>query len=205
MTALPWAPASPAADPSYNTKYAFNLDKARALLKESGLSAAEMSDWTLLVDGGDQDALAISQVVQSTLAKVGINIKLDLKQGSEFIDALLGGKFDAVFGGVGNVQKFPTRLATNSIYRTDEQPDPRQPEPVPRLRRGHRPGQHDVRLAGRHPGGLRQSEQGAGASRRSGSPTNTYDIGLIVAAKNVGGITLEIDNMLVARTIGFTS
>ena len=33
-------------------------------------------------------------------------------------------------------------------------------------------------------------------------PTNTYDIGLIVAAKNVGGITREIDNMLVVRTIG---
>ena len=34
-------------------------------------------------------------------------------------------------------------------------------------------------------------------------PTNTYDIGLIVAAKNVGGITREIDNMPVFRTIGF--
>jgi peptide/nickel transport system substrate-binding protein len=33
-------------------------------------------------------------------------------------------------------------------------------------------------------------------------PTNTYDIGLIVAAKNVGGITREIDNMPVFRTMG---
>ena len=91
-----------------------------------------MSDWTLLADGGDQDALAISQVVQSTLAKAGINIKLDLKQGSEFIDALLGGKFVAVFGGVGNVQKFPTRLATNSIYRTNENnPILGNPNPFP--------------------------------------------------------------------------
>jgi len=37
-----------------------------------------------------------------------------------------------------------------------------------------------------------------------GIPTNTIDSALIVAAKNVGGITLDIDNMLVARTIGFT-
>ena len=35
---------------------------------------------------------------------------------------MLGGKFDAMFGGVGNVQKFPTRLATNSIYRTVKNP-----------------------------------------------------------------------------------
>ncbi len=34
-------------------------------------------------------------------------------------------------------------------------------------------------------------------------PTNTYDVGLIVANKNVSGFTLDIDNMLVARTIGF--
>ena len=37
-----------------------------------------------------------------------------------------------------------------------------------------------------------------------GIPTNTYDFAPIVAAANVGGITREIDNMLVARTIGFT-
>jgi peptide/nickel transport system substrate-binding protein len=34
-------------------------------------------------------------------------------------------------------------------------------------------------------------------------PTNTYDTGLIVASKNVDGFTHDIDNMLVARTIGF--
>ncbi len=33
-------------------------------------------------------------------------------------------------------------------------------------------------------------------------PTNSYEIGLIVAAKNVGGFTLDIDNLLVGRTIG---
>src|SRR5205823_2671580 len=76
VTALPWAPVSPARDVSYNTTYAFNLEKAQALLKASGLSAAEMSDWKFLVNGGDQDSVAISQVVQSTLAKVGVNVQL---------------------------------------------------------------------------------------------------------------------------------
>ncbi len=204
VTALPWAPASPAADPSYNTKYAFDLDKARALLKELGLSAAEMSDWALLADGGNQDGLAISQVVQSTLAKAGIHIKLDLKQGSEFIDALLGGKFAAVFGGVGNVQKFPTRLATNSIYRTTNNPILGTPNPFPayvaaidRINTTFG-SQADIRAAYAN---LNQVL----VQSAFGIATNTYDVGLIVAAKNVGGITREIDNMLVARTVGFTS
>ena len=50
-----------------------------------------MNNWKLLADGGDQSSVAISQVVQSTLAKVGVNIQIDLKQGSELVDAMLGG------------------------------------------------------------------------------------------------------------------
>jgi len=201
VTALPWAPASPAADKSYNTTYAFNLDKGRALLKESGLSEAEMNGWKMLVNGGDQASLAISQVVQSTLAKVGVKVELDLKQGSEYIDALLGGKFAATFGGIGNVQKFPTRVATNSIYRTTKNPVLGDPHP--------------------HPAYVAAIERvnttfGSGADVKAAYdnlnkvliesafaiPTNTYDIGLIVASPKVGGITREIDNMLVVRTIG---
>ena len=43
--------------------------RRKALLAASGLSAAEMSDWKLLVNGGDQPSVAISQIVQSTLAQ----------------------------------------------------------------------------------------------------------------------------------------
>jgi peptide/nickel transport system substrate-binding protein len=203
VTALPWAPASPAADPSYNTTYAFNLDKARALLKESGLSAGEMNNWKLLADSGDQDGLAITQVLQSTLAKVGINVGLDLKQGSEFIDALLTGHFAAVFGGIGNVQKFPSRITTNSLYRTVNNPVLGEPNPFPayvaainRVNTTFGSGA-DVRAAY---GNLNQVLMQLAFA----VPTNTFDMGLIVAAKNVGGVTRDIDNMLVARTIGFT-
>jgi peptide/nickel transport system substrate-binding protein len=34
-----------------------------------------------------------------------------------------------------------------------------------------------------------------------GIPTNTYDAGLIVAAKNLTGFTLDMDNMLILRTL----
>ena len=201
-TALPWVPASPAYDPSYNTTYAFDIDKAKVLLKESGLSEAEMNDWKLLADGGSQDAMAISQVVQGTLKRAGITIDLDIKQGPEYVDALLTGKFAATFGGVGNIQKFPSRVTTNSIYRTVNNPVLGTPHP--------------------HPEYVAAIERvnttfGAGADVKAaydnlnkvlvesafGIATNTYDIALIVAAKNVGGITLDIDNILIARTIGF--
>jgi peptide/nickel transport system substrate-binding protein len=202
VVALPWAPASPAFDKSYNEKYAFNIDKAKALLAESGLPAAEMNNWKLLVNGSDQPSVAISQIVQSSLQRAGINIELDMKQGAEFTDALLAGRFDAVFGAIGNIQKFPTRVATNSIYRTANNPILGTPHPHPeyvaaieRVNNTFGSGE-DVKAAYNHLNKVLVETAFA-------IPTNTYDTGLIVAAKNVDGFTLDIDNMLVARTIGF--
>ena len=51
---------------------------------------------------------------------------------------MLQGRFDAIFGGVGNIQKFPSRLATNSIYRTVNNPVLGTPHPHPGICRGHR-------------------------------------------------------------------
>src|SRR6185312_10359222 len=87
VVALPWAPISPAFSPALNEQYAFNLDKAKALLKESGLSDADMSGWKLTTDAGDQVAVVISQLVQSTLQKAGIKMELDLRRGADFTDS----------------------------------------------------------------------------------------------------------------------
>ena len=202
VTALPWAPASPAADRSYDAKYAFDLDKGKALLKESGLSEAEMSNWKLLVNAGDADGAAISQIVQATLLKVGIKIELEMRQGGEFVDAMLAGKFDAMFGGVGNVQKFPTRVATNSIYRTSKNPVLGEPHPHP----AYVAAIEKVNTTFGSGENVKAAYAALNAAMVEASfaiPTNTFDLGLIVANKKVGGFTPEIDNMLVARTIGF--
>ena len=203
VTALPWAPANPAADRGYDKTYGFDIAKGQALLKASGLTAAQMSDWKLLVNGGDQDGVAISQVVQSTLKKAGVDVQLDLKQGSEFVDALLGGKFAAVFGGVGNVQKFPTRITTNSIYRTVNNPVLGNPNPhtayVAAIERVNTAfGTADVKAAY---GALNK----ALVDSSFGIATNTFDVFLAVAAKNVGGFTRDLDSLLVLRPLGFTS
>lgn len=198
--ALPWAPASPAFDKSYNDRYAFNLDKARALLAESGLTPAEMSNWRLLVNAGDESAVVISQLVQSTLARAGIKVELDMRQGADFTDSMLGGKFDAIFGAIGNIQKFPSRLATNSIYRTANNPVLGSPHPFPAyteaIERVNNASGADVKAA-------YENLNRVLVESAFGIPTNTYDSALIVAAKNVGGFTKDIDNMLVLRTIGF--
>lgn len=203
VTALPFVPASPAFDASYNARFAFDIEKGRALLRESGLSAAAMNDWKLLTNGGDEPSTLISQIVQSSLRRAGIEIQLDLKQGAEFVDALLTGKFDAVFGGVGNVQKFPSRLATNSIYRTSNNPVLGEPHPHPEYVEAIRRVETTL--------GPAEAVKAAYDNLNKvlvetafGIPTNTYPYGLLVTAKNVAGVTHDIDNMLVARTLGFT-
>lgn len=200
VTALPWAPANPAFDASYTEEYAFDIEKAKELLAASGLSEEAMSDWSLLANGSDEASLAISQVVQATLADAGINIDLDVRQGAEFIDALLSGGFHAVFGGVGNVQKFPSRVATNSIYRTVNNPVFGDPHPHPAyvdaIATVDSSFGEDVQPAYDNLNAVLVDEAFA-------IPTNSYETGLIVASPDLGGFTLDIDNLLVGRSIGF--
>jgi peptide/nickel transport system substrate-binding protein len=202
VTALPWAPASPAADKSYNTTYGFDIEKGRALLTASGLSKADMENWKIMVNGGDPASAAISQVVQATLARVGLNVQLDVLGTPEFTTALLAGKFNALFGGIGNIQKFPTRVTTNSIYRTSKNPVLGDPHPHPAyvaaVDRVNQTFGTGAEVKAAYDNLNKVMVESAFAI-----PTNTYDIGLIVAAKNVGGIVREIDNMPVFRTMGF--
>jgi peptide/nickel transport system substrate-binding protein len=199
VVALPWAPSSPAHDPSYAQTYAFNLEKARELLQRSGLTPAQMSEWKLVVNAGNQSDVAISQVVQATLRRVNINIELDMKEGAELVDSMLRGRFDAIFGGVGNIQKFPSRVATNSIYRTANNPILGEPHPFPeyvaaieRVNTTLGTGP-EVKAAYDHLNKVL-------VESAFGIPTNTYNPGLIVTARNVSGFTLDMDNMLVLRT-----
>ncbi|WP_048648860.1 ABC transporter substrate-binding protein [Nitratireductor soli] len=200
--ALPWAPAGPAFDSSYTENYAFNLDKARELIAESGLSQAEMEDWKLLVYSTDAASVTISQIVQAALADLDVNIELDLREGSEYVEAQLSGDYKATFGGVGNIQKFPSRVATNSIYRTANNPVLKDPHPFPDY----------VAAIERVNTTLGSVEEVKAAYDNLNKvlvessfaiPTNSYDIGLIVASPKLSGFTLDIDNLLVARTIGF--
>lgn len=200
--ALPWAPASPAFDAAYSKEFAFSLDKAKALLTSSGLSAAEMKDWKMLVNGSDEPSVAISQIVQSSLAKAGIPVELDIRQGAEYVNALLGGDFAAVFGAVGNVQKFPSRVTTNSIYRTSQNPILKDPHPHPAyveaIAKVDSAAGSDAEVKAAYDRLNRVLVDEAFAI-----PTNSYDVGLIVASDKIGGVTLDIDNLFVARTIGF--
>jgi peptide/nickel transport system substrate-binding protein len=202
VVALPWAPASPAFNAAYTEEFAYNIDKAKELIAASGLTPAEMSNWKMLVWGNDEPSVVLSQILQSALAEVGINIELDVRQGAEYTEAQLAGDYDTTFGAVGNVQKFPSRVATNSIYRVVKNPVLKDPHPhadyVAAIAQVNTTSGPDEAVKASYDNLNRVLVNDAFAI-----PTNSYDTGLIVASPKLGGLSLDIDNLFVARTVGF--
>ena len=75
VRALPWAKSSPAFDPQKNKAYAYDLDKARSLMAQSGVTNAQMNiAWALAGYASEYEQLAT--IIQGDLAKIGIQTTL---------------------------------------------------------------------------------------------------------------------------------
>ena len=73
--ALPWAKSSPAFDAEKNKAYAYDLDKAKSLVTQSGLSNIEFDiSWALAGYAAEYEALAT--IIQGDLAKIGVKTNL---------------------------------------------------------------------------------------------------------------------------------
>jgi peptide/nickel transport system substrate-binding protein len=89
---LPWTATSPAYDASKNSVYTYDLDKARALLKEAGVANLETG---ILVNGiGAPQMLSFSQIFQDSLAQIGVTLKLQNVEPAIWVDTLINKKPD---------------------------------------------------------------------------------------------------------------
>jgi peptide/nickel transport system substrate-binding protein len=87
--ALPWAKPSPAFDAEKNKAYAFDLDKAKSLVSQSGLSNIEFNiAWSLAGYAAEYEALAT--IIQGDLAKIGIKTSLKPTDAPTFFQQGLG-------------------------------------------------------------------------------------------------------------------
>jgi peptide/nickel transport system substrate-binding protein len=72
---LPWTSSSPAFEPDKNARYTYDLDKAKTLVQQSGVSNLEFDiNWSLAGFSAEYQALAT--VIQGDLAKIGIKTNL---------------------------------------------------------------------------------------------------------------------------------
>ena len=118
---LPYAPTSPAYDEELAATMATDLDKARELLENSGLPESEWTANILTASNSTAQQLA-GQIIQANLAEIGFTVEIELVDSAARTEALLAGDFQFLWGGIGNAQKYPTRITTNSIYRHRDNP-----------------------------------------------------------------------------------
>ena len=83
---LPWAPQSPASEPAKNTRYTYDLDKARSLIAQSGVTDLTM-DITYATGGLQQEYTLLAQVLQADLAQLGVTATLRQIEPGAFLDA----------------------------------------------------------------------------------------------------------------------
>jgi peptide/nickel transport system substrate-binding protein len=113
---LPYAPTSPAYDEELAASLEYDLDRARELLEGSGVAEGEWTA-TIMTNSASTEGQLVSQILQQSLADVGFTLEIDLVDAATASDRYFNGDFQIFWSGIGNAQKYPTRISTNSIYR----------------------------------------------------------------------------------------
>ena len=92
--ALPWLPSSPAYDAQKRNAFAFDLDKAKSLLNEAGVSNLSFEFLPL----GDYPELTqMAQIYQNDLAKIGVTISIKNLESAAFYDSVNGRKYQGLY------------------------------------------------------------------------------------------------------------
>ncbi|WP_434080502.1 ABC transporter substrate-binding protein [Sanguibacter sp. Z1732] len=118
---LPYGPHSPAYDAELAETLEFDLDRARQQLEDSGLSADELSA-SIMVTSANARTEQAAQILQASLGEIGFTLDIEVRDNAEYTEKMLAGDFQIVFSAIGNGQKYPTRITTNSIYRMEDNP-----------------------------------------------------------------------------------
>jgi peptide/nickel transport system substrate-binding protein len=81
----PWRSNSPAFEPAKQDAYAFDLDKAKALLNQAGVSNLTLE---MLVAAGVDEYATMAQIYQNDLAKIGITLTIVPLAGAQRLDKM---------------------------------------------------------------------------------------------------------------------
>jgi ABC-type transport system substrate-binding protein len=118
-TVLPFSRNSPAYDRSVLAKYPFDLKRAKEMFEKAGIAGGKAECLSL---PQFPELPAISQVLKADLAKIGFTLDIVMLDSTLYYKRMLGGDFQVCPSFSGNTQKYPTRVALNSIYRPANNP-----------------------------------------------------------------------------------
>lgn len=126
-----WPPTSPAYEAQYANVYDFNLDKARQLMSDAGLSSGFSGAIPLTVTTAAPETITAAQIIQSSAKQIGLNFTIDQVEYANFLTQLSTSTFKAAWiaqlGYLGGyvasayLESFPIRL--HSPSHIDKQPE----------------------------------------------------------------------------------
>ena len=125
---LPWLPASPAYDPTKNNYYTFDLDKAKSLLDQSGVTNLEFD---YMANPVNDQTSGFGQIYQSDLASIGVKMNIQNYDGATWIDQVNNKKYFGIYMASGTYFNLSPSTAltngkafnpdlNNSGYKTDQ-------------------------------------------------------------------------------------
>jgi peptide/nickel transport system substrate-binding protein len=108
---LPWAETFPMYEASKANFYAFDLDKARALLAEAGSSDLALE---VIPNPGDPDLVTFAEMYQADLAKIGVKLNIVKLDMAAWSDQVNGNKFAGLYVSGSNLALSPGTIFTVS-------------------------------------------------------------------------------------------
>jgi peptide/nickel transport system substrate-binding protein len=97
--ALPWETNSPAYDAAKNNAYGFDLEKAKSLLSQTGVSNLAF-DLVVSTGAGSQEANSLAQLYQSSLAQIGITLTIKPYDTATYLDQINNHKYTGAYIGM---------------------------------------------------------------------------------------------------------
>jgi len=92
---LQWSPSSPAYDADKNKTYTFDLDKAKSLFQQAGVSG--LSTDVIVTAASPLNSLGFLQIYQADLAKIGITINIRAYDPATWAGNVLGHTYNAMY------------------------------------------------------------------------------------------------------------
>jgi peptide/nickel transport system substrate-binding protein len=91
---LPWSAAQPAYDATKKDFYSFDLDKAKSMLAQAGVTNLEFD---YMANPVSTETTGFGQIYQSDLAKIGVTMNIKNYDGATWLDQVNGRKFNGIY------------------------------------------------------------------------------------------------------------
>jgi peptide/nickel transport system substrate-binding protein len=110
--ALPWSESALAYEPAKNTDYAFDLDKARSLLAQAGVSSLSLD--LIIIQSSYPQLYEFGQIYQADLASIGVVLNLKPLDPAAWIDQVLNHQYHGLEMGADGYANLSTPTLLNS-------------------------------------------------------------------------------------------